>query len=90
MVEQALHRSVSVGVTSVEVMPESKTRRYAIFCNQSSNVIYLQFGVNVAATEGVRLNANGGAYEINLTNPYHGRIYAIASGASSTLSMVEW
>lgn len=86
--ETTVNSQSTVGTSSVLVTTLSPTRRYAVFCNDSSNTIYLSIGAAATIGNGIRLNANGGTFEINLQNPIRGEIYAIASGASSNLSFV--
>ena len=48
--------------------------------------VLIYFGIGAAAVlnQGIRLNANGGAYEINWTNQYHaGIIYGIHGGTGN-------
>lgn len=79
--------SVSTGVTvtssSTSVLAASSGRVYAVFVNDSSNPIYLTLGPTAVSGSGVRLNADGGSYEINLSNDYIGVVTAIASGNSN-------
>lgn len=79
---------ISVGTSSVNILPASSSRVYAVFVNDSSNVIYLSFtSANAVSGQGIRLNANGGSYELNLSNDYIGNINAIAAGAGSNLTV---
>jgi len=82
-----------VDVTSegVKVADALKMRKLACFTNASTVPIYLALktsddGVTCPAEagKGIYLAANGGAYEINLSNLYGGEVWAIhADGASS-------
>ncbi len=75
---------------NVQVLATSSTKRlYAIICNDSSNVVYLSIDEDApaAGSEGIRLNANGGCWEMLATeNPYDGAIRATSS-ASSVLTV---
>lgn len=74
---------VSVGATSTAVLSASSGRLYAVFVNDSTNVIYLNLSGTAVSGQGIRLNASGGSYEINLSNQYIGAVTAIASGTSN-------
>ncbi len=79
---------VSVGTSSVEVLPASSGRTYAVFVNDSANVIYISLDGNAAvAGKGIRLNASGGSYEINSLNQFVASVHAIAAGAGSNLTV---
>ncbi len=82
--------SATLAVASVVVMPPNRHRTAAWFVNNSAVVIYLGLGRPATATSGIRLNANGGAFEINLTNLYRGTVQAISAGGSgNSLLAVE-
>lgn len=86
------HTAVSVLVTSTSVLSANRGRQYALFVNDSSNIIYLRLdGVAATANTGIRLSANGGSYEMsplqgNLTQT---AITAIALTGSSNLLVTE-
>ena len=69
--------SVNVGVSSTLVLAQSSTRVYALVVNDSDTTIYIKLGAAAVVGEGIRINANGGAYEINWSNLYTGNIYGI-------------
>jgi len=79
----------TVGVASAEVLAENKQRRGVVFVNDSANQIYLGVGAAAVVGSGIRLNANGGAYEINGDNLTTQDIRAIATAASSNLTIME-
>lgn len=83
-------KSVSVGTTTTLVLPVNVGRSYAYLQNDSDTVIYLNLtSSSTDATKfNVRLNANGGVYEIDDNNLYLGQIYA-SSSAVKTLQVVE-
>lgn len=84
------HKVIDVGVTSQEVSAENEKRVSVLLQNNHANQnIYLKYNSEAVVNEGIRLAANGGAYEINLTNPWYGKIYAIASGATTRLMITE-
>lgn len=89
MGEYASATAVTVGTTSIEVILENYNRLSATFVNDSDSPIYLSLGQEAKVNAGIRLNANGGAYEINLTNPWYGRVFAVSTAASKVLCVSE-
>lgn len=81
-------QSVTVTGTSAVVLPVNSERRYAIFTNDGGVPIYLALHDTAEVNKGVRLNANGGSYEINYTNYYTGVVSAVCS-TSANLCYIE-
>lgn len=77
--------------TSQAALVLNHERVYAMFQNDSDLTIYLRLGETAIANEGIRLNANGGSYEISdrLGNLFDGAVNAIASGGSNNLLILE-
>ena len=86
----ATNASSTVGTTAVQILAASATRQYALFTNDSDTVIYLNLGASSTAAigKGMRLNANGGSYEISSDNLYIGIISAISSADTKNLTVV--
>lgn len=80
--------SVSVWVTSVKITDLSNNFRYWIFCNDSTNIIYLSIWTPAIVWKWIRLNSEWGSFEINFNNPIRWDIYAISTWATSNLSFV--
>ncbi len=80
---------VTVGVASTIVLLVGVNRLGAVFVNDSSATIYLGIGGPAVIGRGIRLNANGGSYEINLQNLTTQNVNAIATAASSNLTVHE-
>ena len=59
------------------------------FVNDSDETIYLNLSGTAVMNEGIRLNANGGSYEINLNNLYTGAVTGICSSGTKNLTVVE-
>jgi len=81
------HSTATVGTGSGEAVPADDYRSYLLLINDSANTIYLKFAEAAATNEGIRLDANGGSYEISAPNGNLDTraINAIATGSSSTL-----
>jgi len=83
--------AVGVADSSTTILSANANRKYALIVNDSDTVIYLALGAAAAVNSGIRLNAGGGAYEINWTNLYKGAIYGIhaVAGVTKTVTVVE-
>jgi len=73
----AANGGVNVGVASTLILAANPDRLYAAIVNDSDTNIYLGIGAAAVAHQGIRINAEGGSYEINSTNLYKGAIYGI-------------
>ena len=56
---------VTVGSATTAVLAASGKREYALIQNDSDEAMYLGIGTAAVLNTGVRLNANGGSYEIS-------------------------
>lgn len=79
--------SSTVNSTSGLVMATSTTRQYLILVNDSDSIIYLSLNSPAVLGKGIRLNANGGSYEINSLNLITDAIYAISSANDKNLTI---
>ena len=73
----AANAGVDVGSASTEILAANSNRKYAVIINDSDSAIYLALAAPAVAGQGIRLNASGGAYEVNWTNMYKGAINGI-------------
>lgn len=82
--------AVSVATTSTTALAANSSRRWALLVNDSDTVIYLAIGAAALKNSGIRLNANGGSYEMSLAlgNLNTGAIYAIHAGTSGTKTLL--
>jgi len=83
------HTAPTAGVASGLALALNANRKYALIVNDSVNVVYIKLGATAVLNTGIRLNANGGSYEINETNLYTGIIDCISSVASQTILVTE-
>ena len=83
--------AVSVGATSTVVLAANADREYACLVNDSDEAIYLGLGQAAGLNAGVRLNANGGSYEITtFGNRFTGSINAICASGGKNLTYTEY
>ena len=87
---RATHRDFTCTATQQIISDENLLRQYCLMVNDGDADIYLGLDMPAEANKGIRLNANGGSYEINLTNPFKGRIYAIGDATGPKLMLTEW
>jgi hypothetical protein len=83
------HTVGTAGIATSTALASNANRKYALIVNDSANVVYIKLGATAALNTGIRLNANGGSYEINETNLYTGIIDCISSVAAQTLLVTE-
>lgn len=85
------HTAPSIGVATTAALAANANRRYALIVNDSDTVIYISFHVNAALNTGIRINANGGSYEMSEAagNIDTRAINAISSVAAKTLLVTE-
>ncbi len=81
--------TVTVGVATGVALALNVARANAVFVNDSDETIYLARGNDAVVGSGIRLNANGGSYEIDSGNLFLGIINAIATGADANLTVSE-
>lgn len=79
----------TVGNTTTAILPANTDRGYASFVNDSDEDIYLGLGVAAVMNRGKRLNANGGSFEINLTDLFKGAVNAICSSGGKIITVDE-
>jgi hypothetical protein len=60
--------AVAVGVATTEILPANANRKYACIINNSDTVVYLGTGEAAVLTQGIRINPNGGSYEMCAAN----------------------
>jgi hypothetical protein len=87
---RGLHLNINLGTTQREILADNPARVYCLLLNDSTSVMYVSLGIPAVVNEGIRLNGSGGYFEINLTNPWLGRIYAVSSAADKKLMVTEY
>lgn len=81
--------SVSVGSSTTEIFAANDDRQSATIVNDSDEEVYLGLGVAAVMNKGIRLNAAGGSYEINLSNPWVGTVNGICASGSKVVTITE-
>lgn len=86
----ATHSAPTLDATpaSTLVVAANPNRSYLCIINDSAVVVYLAFGPAATANSGIRLNANGGSYEMSGQNVWRGVVNGIASSATAAVMLV--
>ena len=89
MAQTPLHLDLDLTATQRKILEANPQRYYCLLVNSSDTDCRISLGSPAAANKGILLTANGGWFEINLSNPYTGRIYAVSGGATKRLNITE-
>jgi len=81
--------SVTIGTVSTEILALNTNRLYALIVNNSTSSVYLALGVPAVLNKGIRINANGGSYEIKTDNLFNGAINGISAAGSKDVVVTE-
>lgn len=84
------HTTLTTTTTSGAALAANVGRKYAFFQNDSDTPIYLKVGAAAVANQGIRLNANGGSYEMStlLGNLDTRAVNAIHGGTGNKVLLV--
>lgn len=66
--KQVSHDLVQAGTSTTELVAANVNRTYLLIQNDGATDVYLKFGADAVVGEGIRLNANGGSYEVSDRN----------------------
>ena len=85
------HTAPTIGATSTAALAANANRLYALLVNDSDTPIYIKLGATAVANQGIRLNANGGSYELSEKegNLYTGAINAICASGGKKILVLE-
>lgn len=87
--ERSRDITTTIAASSTEIVTSNPKRVSLWLINDSDEAIYLMFGRDAVLNQGIRLNAAGGALEINKTNLMKDSIYAICASGSKVISGIE-
>ncbi|GAI00810.1 unnamed protein product [marine sediment metagenome] len=79
-----------LSVTQVMVLDKNPARLYALIVKPGAEEVFLGMGIPAVVDRGIPLLSAGASYEINLTNPWHGSIHAVAKAGTPSLLITEW
>jgi hypothetical protein len=85
------HTAVTVGTGTTLALAANTGCQTRVFVNDSDEAIYLSFNASAVLNAGIRLNANGGSYEMaeKFGNLYQGVVNAISTSGSKKLLVTE-
>lgn len=87
--------AVYASTTAGGIIGRNEDRQYAAVINDGTSTVYLclatstDSSVVTVAHKGIRLNANGGSFEILPDNHWIGEIWAITASGESYISWVD-
>ena len=90
MPDKAVDLKKPLTVASQMILPANPRRIYALIVKTGAEVVRLGMGIPAESGRGIPLVATGSGYEINLTNPWHGEIHAVAESGTPFLTIQEW
>lgn len=82
--------AATVGVTSAQAVAVNTSRTGLVLVNTSAAWISLAFGAAAVLYSGITLAPNGGAYTMDASTFTTAQVRAIASAASSNMSVQEF
>ncbi|MGD6898602.1 hypothetical protein [Bacillus infantis] len=87
---EPVHIAFSAESSSKRLVGRNQARRYLMIVNDSDTAIYLSLGKSAALNSGIRVNAQGGSYELTeqAGNLYKGEIHVIHGGTGSKTVLV--
>ena len=80
---------VDVATASTLILAAQDARAYVAIVNDSDTNIYLALGEAATLHNGIRLNANGGSFEMPSRDMYVGAIYGIHGGTGTKRVTIE-
>ena len=78
-----------IGSDSTTILDENSGRKFADIVNDSDETIYISLADTAEMNKGIRLNANGGAYQINADNLYTGKVSGICVSGGKKVTYCE-
>jgi hypothetical protein len=89
---QAQHTKADVDIASSLVLAKSGLRTNAIFVNNGDVPVFLTFSVDACKDEGIRVNGNGGSYELSEKsgNLDMRAVYGVVSEGDTTILVTEF
>lgn len=86
------HAAISCTSSTGEALAINGGRVAALFVNDGTSTIWIAVNQAAVANEGIRLNANGGSYymDVNDNNTDHEAVNCITASATVVLLVTEW
>ena len=81
--------SVTVGAASTTILAANSKRTNVVLTNDSDETIYISRGDTAVMNKGIRVNANGGSYEIGVLNMYRGIVTGICASGGMNMCVSE-
>ena len=81
-----------VGTSALTVLQNNPDRVFWLVVNLSTNIVYVALKSDVAATKGIRLDANGGWVSMSVEEDGEAvgyEVFAVATGEDSAIYVLE-
>lgn len=90
--DNEVHAAVTCANTSTEALAVNGGRVAALLVNDSTQTIWIAINQTAAANEGIRLNANGGSYymDVNDNNIDLEAVNCIVASGTGIILVTEW
>jgi hypothetical protein len=84
------HTAVNVATATTAIIAANANRKYLLLVNDSDTPIWIKLGANAVANQGIRINANGGSYEMSAKqgNLYLGAVNGIHASTGNKVMLV--
>jgi len=79
----------SIDSATTEILDANTNRKYVCIVNDSNEIVYLAFGADAVMNKGIRLNANGGAFEAVGTNLTQQTVNGICTNGTKNVTVQE-
>jgi len=89
VIENITTSKTAVGATNTVIVPANVARKYLAVVNDSDEAIYISIGEAAVLNEGIRLNANGGSFEMTGENMSFKAINGISTSGSKNATFEE-
>lgn len=80
--------TTGTGPESILLIATSTAFEYALVINDSDTIVYMDFKSDPQLNEGIRLNANGGSYEIKAENLFQSLLRATSSASGKNILVI--
>jgi len=89
LIENMTTASSTAGSSSTELVAANAARKYLAIVNDSDETVYISIGETAVVGKGIRLNANGGSFEMDNSNLSFKAVNGICSSGDKNVTYQE-